>query len=72
MLKSSSTEHKNGRTKRSEMAREAETLMRQGNADDAERLYNRVRRDEEEVGDGDYDWAKRALEMLRNARSPRP
>lgn len=67
--KFSSTEHKDGRARRSEMAREAETLLRQGNTHEAERLYDQVRQDEEEVGDGDYYWAKRALEVLRASRS---
>jgi hypothetical protein len=51
------------------MFREAETLMRQGNTDEAARLYDQVRRDEEGVGDSDYGWAKRALEILRASRS---
>lgn len=67
--KFSGTEHKDGRARRSEMFRVAETLMRQGNTDEAARLYDQVRRDEEEVGDGDYGWAKRALEILRASRS---
>ena len=70
--KFSSTERKDGRARRSEMFREAETLLRQGSMEEAASLFELARRDGEEVGDGDYYWAKRALEMLHNAQSPRP